>query len=384
MVAVKGHSKYVWDYENGDPAENIYGQYLSHGMLTIFAQGDPIDDLSSGYRLDEGWDWYRMPGTTAVHFPLVPQTALAHRRFSSETFLGAATCDETNGVWGMILNQPEFADGSRIDLTARKSAFFVDNLIVLLGTGISGGDGVHSVETTLFQSFVEARGKYQLDLSSCLADSAGNGYYIPDVSCLRVFVGEQSSFRHDGKNPTRGKYAVAWLDHGVEPRDASYHYAIVVQGADSIQRLAATAEDYYRVVKQTNLLHHVEFPQQRLSGFVFFEPTDADHPVLSRANEPSVAMCHQLAEDRIQLGVVNPDIGLLPPNASAPTFKSIAEDPYRPSQPRTVEIALRGAWHPADIHEDVVVVSRSQEQTVVRFKTLHGMSVQAEFLRNPR
>lgn len=61
MVAVKGYSKYVWDYENGEPDENVYGQYLSHGMLTIFARGDPVSDISSGYRLDCGWDWYRMP-----------------------------------------------------------------------------------------------------------------------------------------------------------------------------------------------------------------------------------------------------------------------------------------------------------------------------------
>ncbi len=383
MVALKGHSKYVWDYENGD-RENVYGQYLSHGMLTIFAQGDPVDDLSSGYRLDKGWDWYRMPGTTAVRFPIRPQKALVHRQFSPETFLGAASCDGKNGAWGMVLNQPNFADGSRINLKARKSAFFVDDLIVLLGTGISGGDGIHSVETTLFQSFLEDPDSYQLVSSPCLCDPVGNGYYLPDTSRLRVFEGEQKSYRHDGKTPTQGQYAVAWLDHGIEPRDATYHYAIVVRGADSVKRLAEKPEEYYRVVNQTNALHHVEFPRHRMSGLVFFNPTCSNHAIISRSAEPAVVACRRLSEHRIQLGVVNPDLGLVDPKAPVPTFRFVArnENQYLPSRPRSVHLELRGNWRPAVSTEDVTIISASRDRTTVRFTSLDGMSVQTELLRN--
>jgi len=381
MVAIKGHSKYVWDYENGEPDENVYGQYLSHGMLTIFAKGAPVSDLASGYRLDHGWDWYRIPGTTAVRFPVRPQKPLEHRRFSSETFLGAVSCDGQNGAWGMVLNQPTFADGTRINLRARKSAFFVDDLIVLLGTGIAGGDGVHPVETTLFQSFLDDPITVRIASSKCLTDPAGNGYYVPDTSSLKVFHGEQHSYRQDGRTPSRGHYAVAWLDHGVAPRGASYQAAILVRGADAVERLADNPAAYYRVVKQTDALHHVEFPADGLSSFVFFEPGRTDHPAIARASEPCLVMCRQLTDNRIRLGVADPDLGLLESDAPPPTFRFISRDEnqYLPSQPRPVQIVLRGNWRLLTLEENVTVKSMSN-QTALRFNGRHGMSVQAELV----
>lgn len=383
MVAVKGHSKYVWDYENGDPDENVYGQYLSHGMLTIFAQGEPVSDIDSGYRLDRGWDWYRMPGTTTVHFPVRPRGVLEHRQFSPETFLGAVSCDGKNGAWGMVLNQPTFGDGTRINLKARKSAFFVDDLIVLLGTGIAGGDGVHSVETTLFQTFVAEPDKFQITRSSQLIDPAGNGYYVPDTSSLKILQGKQHSYRHDGRTPSSGHYSVAWLDHGLSPRDASYQVAILIRDTGKIGQLAENPEDYYRVVSQTDALHHVDFPA-RLSSLVFFEPTKTDHPIIAGADEPCLVMCRQSPDNRIHIGVTNPDLGLLDADAPTPTFRFISQDQnqYLPSRPRPVTIVLRGNWDLLAPTDDVTIVATGGQQTTIRFDGLHGMSLQAEFVRN--
>jgi chondroitin-sulfate-ABC endolyase/exolyase len=384
MVAVKGYSKYIWDYENGEPDENVYGQYLSHGMLTIFAQGDPVSDLASGYRFDHGWDWYRMPGTTAVHFPIRPGKPLEHRRFSSETFLGGVSCDGKNGAWGMILNQPTFADGSIIKLKARKSVFFLDDLIVLLGSGITGGDDVHSVETTLFQSFINDHDKFRIRPSMHLIDPAGNGYYIPDTSNLKVSRGKQQSYHQNGKTPSKGHYAVAWLDHGIEPRDASYEVAILVRGADTISRLAEDPEDYYRVITRTNALHRVYFPVAHMSILVFFEPIPTDHPIIVRASEPCLVMCRQVAENRIRLGVANPDLGLLDTAKPPPTFRFISqnENQYLPSRPRPVQITLRGNWHTLTPARDVTIISTGKRQSTLRFDCLHGMSVQTELVRD--
>ena len=384
MVAIKGYSKYVWDYENGEPNENVYGQYLSHGMLTIFAQGNPVNDIDSGYRLDHGWDWYRMPAVTAVHFPVRPQKPLAHRKFSPETFLGAVSCDDENGVWGMILNQPTFGDGTRIDLRARKSAFFVDDLIVMLATGIAGGDGVHPVETTLFQSFLDGPDKFRIAPSTILIDPSGNGYYVPDTSSLKVIHGDQHSYRQDGATPSSGNYAVAWLDHGIQPIDASYQVAILVQGADTIGQFVEDHEKHYRVVNQTNALHHVEFPARRISSLVFFESAETEHSVIAQANKPCLVMCRQLADDRIRIGVANPDLGLLDPEAPPPTFRSISqnENQYLPSQPRPVQIVLRENWRLLAPTEGVTLSATKDRQTTIRFNGLHGMSVQFELVRD--
>jgi chondroitin-sulfate-ABC endolyase/exolyase len=281
----------------------------------------------------------------------------------------------------MVLNQPTFSDGTRIDLTARKSVFFADDLIVLLGSGIAGGDGTHSVETTLFQSFLEEPNAVPVATSTQLADPAGNGYYIPEVSQLRVFKGLQRSFRHDGKSPSRGNYVVAWLDHGTRPRGDSYEFAILVRGSDEIGRLAKRPEAYYRVICQTDSAHHVEFPKQRLSSFVFFEPSQTNHPLVARANTACLVMCRQRANGRISLGVTNPDLGLLEPDTPPPTYRFISENAnqYLASRPRPVDIVLRGSWRCVS-GERVTLVSKEDRATKLRFDCLHGMSARAELV----
>ena len=388
MVSIKGCSKYVWDYENGEPDENVYGQYASHGMLTIFANGEPISDVASGYRLDQGWDWYRLPGVTGVHFPIKPQAPLEHRRFSPETFLGAISCDKENGAWGMILNQSTFADGTQINLQAHKSAFFVDDLIVLLGSGISGGDDVHSVETTLFQTFIDETfidetSGYRIAPSNCLADPVGNGYYVRNTDDLRVFQGEQRSYRSNGRTPTEGDYAVAWMDHGVAPQNASYEVAILVRGAERIEHWGEDPEKVYRVVRQTDSLHQVNFPSHDMSSFVFFDAGETPHSIVAQSDAPCLVMCRETSDAQIRLGVANPDLGLLPSDSPAPDYRWVSRDEnqYLPSQTRPVRITLRGNWRLAGLHEKVSLIEVNDEQSVLRFDCIDGESIQVELER---
>ena len=382
MAAVKGYSKYVWDYENGK-AENAYGQYLSHGMLTIFAQGDPVSDIASGYRLAEGWDWYRLPGTTAVHFPLKPVKALDHRRFSPETFLGAVSADGRNGAWGMILNDETFPDGTRIDLKARKSLFFFDDLIVALGSGISGGDGRHAVETTLFQCFVSGDADAPLAVARTLADSAGNGYFVPKTDALRVSSDVQKSFRYDGKTPTSGRYGVAWLDHGLRPRDGAYEFAILVRGAERIGAFAKDPAATYVVERRDNALHQVRFPRQNATAYVFFEPGEPVEGVVARVDTPCLLMAQTDSERRLRLAVTSPDLGLLAPDAPVPDFRFIArnENQYLPSRPRPVTVSLRGSWTVAGPPEGAAVISSDASGSVLRFACIDGVPVAVSLIK---
>jgi chondroitin-sulfate-ABC endolyase/exolyase len=372
MAAVKGYSKYIWDYENGKPDENVYGQYFSHGSLTIFAQGDPINDIDSGYNLDGGWDWFRMPGTTAVHFPIKPRGPLTHRRFSPETFLGGASVDGQNGLFGMHLNQETFGDGTRVDLKARKSVFFVDDFILMLGSGISGGDGTNAVETTLFQSFLPEGADFAFSESE-LADPVGNRYYVPDASELKLFKGTQKSYRHNGVDETAGDYAVAWFDHGLAPKDAGYEAGIGVRGAPKA---------VYDVVRRDNNLHQVRFPEKGLTGYAFFRPIETDDALIKRVSDHCLVMTRQ-TEGELSLSLANPDLGFLPREAETPTFRFLTEEmnQYLPSQPRPVDIVLKGKWRLKAPSEKVAVTSTPGMDTVLRFSCIHGMDVMAELIR---
>ncbi|MBI9021276.1 MAG: hypothetical protein JEZ10_08505 [Verrucomicrobia bacterium] len=372
MAAVKGYSKYIWDYENGSPDENVYGQYFSHGSLTIFSQGDPVSDIDSGYNLDEGWDWYRMPGTTAVHFPVKSQKPLDHRQFSPETFLGGVSLDDQNGLFGMILNQQEFGNGTRINLRAKKSIFFVDDFILMLGSGISGGDGKHAVETTLFQSWLPEGSTFEFS-DTALADPAGNRYYLPETGSLSQFKGTQDSYRDDGEVPSKGDYAVAWFDHGLKPKDAGYEAGIGVRGA---------AKKNYQVICKDSQRHQVCFPDDQLTGYAFFQPLEIDDPIIGNVSDHCLVMVKQ-AENALEISVVNPDLGLLPRDSEIPTFKLIAdgENQYLPSQPRPVEITLNGQWALSAPAENVTVIAQKLNKTVLRFDCVNGMDVRAGLIR---
>ena len=59
----------------------------------------------------------------------------------------------------------------------------------------------------------------------------GNGYYIPKPNSqgLNVKISLQTSRDQRGRaRETSARYATAWLDHGVNPLDVTYEYAIVV------------------------------------------------------------------------------------------------------------------------------------------------------------
>lgn len=371
MVAVKGYSKYIWDYENGQP-QNVYGQYVSHGSLTLFTQGDPVGDIASGYNLEHGWDWYRMPGTTAVHFPIEPQVPLEHREFSPETFLGGASMDGQDGVFGMALNQETFPDGTDINLKAHKSVFFMDNLIVLLGSDISGGDGEHAVETTLFQSFLPAGSDFEW-VDGQLVDPAGNHYFVADASKLKRFKGHQDSYKENGKDPSSGDYAVAWFDHGLNPEAGSYEAAIVIGGG---------VKPAYRVIRKDRDLHQVYFEEKHLIGYVFFTSEAEGDPVIASVDQPCLAMV-KIDGGAMQLSVANPDLGLLPEDAEPPTFRFISRDQnlYLPSQLRPVELTLHGQWKLQQPNEQVEVVSSGSSGTVLRFACLDGMDIQVGLIK---
>lgn len=374
MAAVKGYSKYIWDYENGHKLENIYGQYFSHGSFTLFTKGDPVSDIASGYDVQNGWDWYRMPGTTAVHFPIEPRGTLEHRKFSPESFLGGVSVDGQNGLFSMILNQKEFGDGTEINLTAKKSLFFVDDTIVLLGSGISGGDGRHAVETTLFQSVLPEGSAYAI-ADGALTDPAGNTYAVKKGN-LKTRVGRQNSYGDNGKTKSSAKVAVAWFDHGPAPRNASYEAAIGVRGATPAAYEVLRADDY---------MHSITFPEQKLTATAVFQPLEVgstDGQFVFKPNEPCLVMTKQ-TDTGVELSVANPDIGLRPKDSPATDYRWISEgdNQYTPAQPRPVGLTLDGRWKIKGSPEKVEVVSRKHGKTVLRFNCLHGFDIRVQLVK---
>ncbi|MBT3199086.1 MAG: hypothetical protein HN350_04130 [Phycisphaerales bacterium] len=400
LAAVKGSSKYIWDYETGKKNENRYGQYLSGGMLTIFASGNPVSDIASGYNVNLGWDWYRLPGVTAVHFPIrAMDKPLDHRWFSDATFLGGASIDNRNGVFGMILDLPKFADKTSINLKARKSVFFADDLIVMLGTGISGGDGKHPVETTIFQSCLTGQnanapllnaqtlgdGSRAVDSapSTTLVGPFGNGYYLPDAKGLKVFNGVQRSFKQDGRSESKGDYAIAWMDHGLEPKNASYEVAIGVGMGQRIETVRKEPQKFYRVQRKDNRLHQVQFPATKQTAYVIFEPHKLGDQIIDSVNAPCLIVAARKS-GRLTLGVTNPDLAIVKPDQHV-TFRFINEkqNQFLASTPQPVTVTLNGRWRISpNSGANVKVVKSESKRTTLLFNCRNGMTERVELIKS--
>ena len=116
-------------------------------------------------------------------------------------------------------------------------------------------------------------------------------------------------------------------------------------------------------------LHKGFGPKQVLQGFSLEVPDGETTVVIGYSGTgKSVALKHV--------------VGLLEPDAPLPTFRFISkgQNPYLPSQPRPVQIVLRGNWRLLAPEENVTVKSTSN-QTALRFDGRRGMSVQAELVR---
>ena len=400
MAAVKGFSRYIWDYESSK-TQNLYGGNASSGVLRLYTKGNPVNAFDSGYGID-GWDWHRLPGATTVRVPYDDMKA-GHRNWSSESFVGGLSAQQSNGVYAMVYDNQV----GGVPLTAHKSLFFFDNQIILLGSDINGGDGNHEIATTLFQTRLPSADtvtyfngsrltgeKDRFNPASqqpvWLTDSADNGYYVPNPAGLMVHRTIQEAPDERGEKSTRGLYATAWLSHGEQVKSGRYEYAVLVNaGADKTQEFARNAAKIYRVKQHDNRAHIVEHLEKGMTGYALFEAGDGfASDLIIATDRPALAMTRETADGNLLLSVVNPDLGLAPETKTI-TSADLRDDPkwlYHDSETPKVTITLNGHWQMVSSGDagDIQLNTRTRGNNAVTdltFNTKHAFSKNVELVR---
>ncbi len=390
MVSMKGWSKYVWDYESSNSGENQLGRYLSYGSMLIYSSGDPVGREASGIVRD-GWDWSMWPGTTVIR---LSHAQLKHegrdRNFSDETFVGGVNMGGKNGVFALKLHDTRFNTSFR----AVKTVFCFDDVLVCLGSGIENDDGGPATVTPLFQAAISEDRPTEVNgervgaipymfagtagQRTWLMDSRGNGYVIPDGGDLRVQrqVQAPGDFGYDSGGT--GTFELAYLDHGPMPRGASYHYAVLVQG--SPDRVSAFANaPQYDVWQQDRYAHIVNHVGMKMTGYALFDrgarPTGG--PIVS-VSLPSLVMTHEVGNGLL-VSVADPDFG----------WSWEIQTPHRQdgslivnqaSEPRKVEVTVRGKWCLDQSYDLVEIVEESEDQTVMAFICQDGKTVEVKLI----
>lgn len=407
MAAVKGYTKYVWDFEtNGE--QNWLGRNQSAGGLSLYATKDAegvVTSVASGLGYN-GWDWVHVPGATVLNMSLdnivAEAKAFEWAKFSPQYFSAGVSLEKKHGAYGMIYNDIrqayDYNDGRKwigVKLSANKSYFFFDDEIVALGSNIKNTHADYDAHTTLFQNqladintplYMNGQSKTGINLKDVqstnepcyLTDVVGNGYVIPNAKGLNVERSHQISKQDRSyNNPTEGDYAKAWMDHEKETNGV-YQYLIYVGGAEKVKTMSGTPTLPYTVQQQDENAHIVSHPQKKLKGYALFKAATAmmDN-YIAATSKPCMAMLEETGDKAITISVSNPELGFYPEDKFPYQVWSIDKDKvYLDSEEQPVDITLKGEWEISGTSPKVEHINYNSDQnlTTLRF---HGMDAES-------
>lgn len=266
-ASVRMHSTRLANTDGPANSEGLLSHHLADGCFVLMQTGREHRDIFGV------WDWRKIPGTTVRQ---KPELTGSPRRMGTTEFVGGVS-DGTHGLAA--------CDFERDGLTAKKSWFFFDDEIVCLGAGINASAG-DPVVTTLNQCRLDGdvlaagvdaldRGEHVLDKPQWVwHDSAGYIFLEPAGVRLQNDARSGSWHASNHRYPDREESLdlfTAWIDHGTEPRAASYGY-VVVPGIDRDQVAGYAARPPVRTLANTPAMQAVAHDGLGLVGAAFYQP----------------------------------------------------------------------------------------------------------------
>lgn len=395
-AVVRGHSRYLWAAEHYIGA-NLFGRYLAHGSMQILTApvGETVTPLTSGWQ-EEGFDWGRMPGATAIHLPIAELKAnvmnvdahsgMEEMLYSDEAFAGGLSQLHNNGNFGMKLHEHDKYNGTH---RAHKSYHFLNNMIVCLGSDIENSNHLHTTETTVFQLAVTdtSAKEYWNSYSpqgKAWMDHLNTGYYVPARATFEKIFPQHSLKQNTGKE-TQGDWVSLVIDHGKAPQGATYEYAVFPQ-TEAEQLNAFARKPTYKVLQQDKRAHIIHSGKEKITSYVLFETPDALPKGLLLKADTSCLVMIQEHPERVTLTVCQPDLALyrgpsdeLFDENGKRVERSIYSRPWidNESGEIPVTVTLKGKWSVAPTPH-CRVVSADKKQTVIEFICKDGVSYDVE------
>ena len=395
-AVARGHSRYLWAAEHYRGA-NLFGRYLAHGSLQIMTapQGEEVSSTSGGWQ-EEGFDWGRIPGTTAIHLPVDQLEAnilnvdvfsgYEEMLYSDEAFAGGISQEHRNGAFGMKLHEHDKYNGSH---RARKSFHFFDGVIVCLGSDIENTNNEYPTETTIFQLAVkddaghnywkdyQGNGKYWID-------HIGTGYYVPVAAKFEKNFPQYSRKQNTGEK-TEGDWVSLTVDHGKAPKGGSYEYAILPQTTQT-EISSFAKKPSYKVLQKDRNAHIVRDLKSNTTSYILFETPDVlPKGLIQKVDTSCLIMLREHKQEAV-LTVCQPDLALyrgpsddIYDEQGKRIERSIYSRPWigNPSQSIPVRIELKGKWE-IDETPECKTVSSDTKKTVLEFTCTDAASMEVK------
>lgn len=393
VAIMKGYNKHVWCTESY-AAQNRFGRYLSYGTLQII----PAEAPDSKYYKVEGWDWNRFSGATIVYLPIdsiVNPLKSTLAALSDEVFAGASNLKGKNGIFAQKLHEadyPTFTPSHR----ARKSMFTFDDVIVCLGTGIENQNKQFHTETVLWQQALNGKdgisvngrqikdfpvqGTNENKSTTWLTDPMGNSYYIAGGQEVIYKNSLQKSRNHQNTNDTENNYSVAYINHGISPKDATYHYFVAVQPTKErdkeLRKITQKGELPYLILQQDNKAHIVANQAMQLTDYAIFEAQEFKTKGDLLAADGEALVMIQKESNGIAMSVCHPHLNL------EKACDSPNDREYRgASRPMVMTLTLAGEWKISSPDKRVEIVSVTNGKTVLRVSCTDGIPVEYNLIK---
>lgn len=395
-AVARGHSRYLWAAEHYRGA-NLFGRYLAHGSLQIMTapQGEEVSSTSGGWQ-EEGFDWGRIPGTTAIHLPVDQLEAnilnvdvfsgYEEMLYSDEAFAGGLSQEGINGNFGMKLHEHDKYNGSH---RARKSYHFFDGTIVCLGSDIENTNSDYPTETTIFQLAVKNdadrnfwKEKDYKGNEKYWIDPVGTSYYTPVATKFEKNFPQYSRMQNTGEK-TIGDWVTLTVDHGKAPQGASYEYAILPR-TDQATMKAFVRKPSYKVLQKDRNAHIVRDLKSNTTSYVLFETSDVlPKSLIQKVDTSCLIMLREDGQEAV-LTVCQPDLALyrgpsddLYDEQGKRIERSIYSRPWigNPSQPIPVRIELKGEWD-TEQTPYCKIISSDAQKTVLEFTCTDAASLE--------
>lgn len=228
FVSLKTSSTRTLQPESGN-GEGLKNLHLADGVTLIQRSGNEYDDIMPA------WDWRRLPGTTTEQGTYSLKPTADWGVYGTSTHAGGVS-DGANGAAAFAY--------SRLGVAAKKSWFFLGDVMIALGSGINAATATAPVITTLNQTRLSgsvlartSTGSSSLTGTTTPANLQwvyhdGIGYFFPNaVSNGTISIKKQtgdwqsinSAFAAD---PVNVDVFSLQLNHGTAVNGASYAYMV--------------------------------------------------------------------------------------------------------------------------------------------------------------
>jgi len=268
--SVRMCSPRIQSTESGN-GENLLGYHLSDGATYVYQTGKEYENIFPV------WNWRHVPGVTAYSQLPLPPLSWGGLHNGSD-FVGGVS-DSTCGAAAFLFE--------RNGLTAHKAWFYTDNGLVCLGAGITTQRHT-SVATTLNQSLLNGPIVVRTSAGSKSLSSGETvdgkkvkwvyqdhtGYVFLENNAVHVSGDLQTGNWkriHDqaGDEPVSKQVFNLWIDHGVQPENASYAYRII-PGINQDDLAAISRKSAVIVLKNDTTLQAIAASDKKWTQAVFY------------------------------------------------------------------------------------------------------------------